>query len=332
MAWDPTSKYLAFTRTDEPESLYLIDISTKTVTLLKKFALPLSMLKWSTKGNILTFGACVYPGMSMEETKNFDDQKAETYPSDAIVFDHPPIYRWDSFFTVCLLLLSHFFIIFFILFFFKFIPSPPSSTSQGTYRHIFFTRVKSTENGYELSDPTDIMLHYAGDCPAMPQGSSAEYSISPDEAFIAYTTQPGEIQPWSVRTHIYLYPIPAETQNTSNNNKNQSNNDNDDDTTPSSLPALCITCGRTGHHTAPTFSPDSRKLAFLGTTSDIDESEPPKVLIHDLATRETRTLAAQWDESPSALLWSPHMQDYIILTATKRARSVFFLFLYFFIC
>ena len=117
MAWDPTSKYLAFTRTDEPESLYLIDISTKTVTLLKKFALPLSMLKWSTKGNILTFGACVYPGMSMEETKNFDDQKAETYHSDAIVFDHPPIYRWDSFFTVCLLLLSHFFIIFFILFF-----------------------------------------------------------------------------------------------------------------------------------------------------------------------------------------------------------------------
>ena len=71
-------------------------------------------------------------------------------------------------------------------------------------------RVTADGTNYTFGDATDIMPNYAGDCPAVPQGESSEYSISPDEKFIAYATQPGVVSSWSVRMHIYLYPIPAE--------------------------------------------------------------------------------------------------------------------------
>ena len=58
------------------------------------------MLKWGSSGKIFTFAASVYNGMTMEQTADFDNLKSETYPSTAMAYDNPPVYRWDSFFTV----------------------------------------------------------------------------------------------------------------------------------------------------------------------------------------------------------------------------------------
>lgn len=100
MVWDPTSSFLAFTRTDDPKKIFLININTNVITEVASFDLSINTLKWGAKGNIFTFCAMVYPGMSMSETAEFDKDKSENYHSTAIAFDNPPVYRWDSFFTV----------------------------------------------------------------------------------------------------------------------------------------------------------------------------------------------------------------------------------------
>ena len=86
---------------------HLPDITTSVITTAATFPVDISMLKWGKNGNVFTFAATVYSGMTMEETKDFDDLKDKYYPSTAMVYDNPPIYRWDTFFTVSLLKQSY---------------------------------------------------------------------------------------------------------------------------------------------------------------------------------------------------------------------------------
>lgn len=52
------------------------------------------------------------------------------------------------------------------------------------------------------------MKNYAGHCPDYPEGTNSEYSISPNEKFIAFSTKPLDVSSWTARSHIYLYSIP----------------------------------------------------------------------------------------------------------------------------
>lgn len=99
-AWDPTSTCILYTRDNEPNKLFLIDIETKKTWWVKTFGLPISMLKWSAEGHILTFTAFVYPDCSINETRMIEEKKAKPQSSTALAYDHSPVYRWNSFFNV----------------------------------------------------------------------------------------------------------------------------------------------------------------------------------------------------------------------------------------
>lgn len=104
-AWGPDSKTIAFTRSSDPLSIYTVNTETKKIVKQQTYKLAISMIKWSSQGNIFTFSALVYPGMSMNETASFDEEKKNNYHSSAVVFESTPLYRWDTWMNVCFFIL-----------------------------------------------------------------------------------------------------------------------------------------------------------------------------------------------------------------------------------
>ncbi|KAA6385990.1 MAG: hypothetical protein EZS28_018484, partial [Streblomastix strix] len=99
--WAPDSRHIAFTKSDDGhKGIYLLNVIQPTAPPLRfaSFSQPISNLKWSSKGGIFLFSAHVYPGLTMNETQEFDEIKAQS-PSDVLSFDRLPVYLWDEYLT-----------------------------------------------------------------------------------------------------------------------------------------------------------------------------------------------------------------------------------------
>eukprot|EP00770_Monocercomonoides_exilis_P006808 MONOS_6774.1-p1 / transcript=MONOS_6774.1 / gene=MONOS_6774 / organism=Monocercomonoides_exilis_PA203 / gene_product=alpha / transcript_product=alpha / location=Mono_scaffold00219:83985-86492(-) / protein_length=735 / sequence_SO=supercontig / SO=protein_coding / is_pseudo=false len=267
-SWGPDGDSIAFLQSEDPKSIYLYTISNSKFEKKASFPLPIGNIRWSNKGGIIVFSASVYPGMTMQQTVDYQTQR-DAYGSDAIVFDNSPLYSWDHFI-------------------------------KGDYNHLFYITVNTNEMTFG-DEATDIMNKFEGECPEESFGSYSDFDISANDDMIVYSTQPEAVEPWSVRKHVYAYSITA---------KNQVKTD-----------ATCLTCGRTGMHTNPTFSPTGRYVAMLETTDDYAESEYAKVLLFDLFTKETKKFLEKWDEMPNGIHWSSHLPGTILVTASSRGRG-----------
>ncbi|KAH7820848.1 putative peptidase S9 [Monocercomonoides exilis] len=170
----------------------------------------------------------------------------------------------------------------------------------GDANHLFFIKVNLETKKFG-PDATDIMNKFEGDCPERTFGSKLSYDISENDKFITYSAQPEAVEPWSVRKHVYVYSIP----------------ENDDP----KREAMCLTCGKSGMHTSPIFSPTGRFVAMLKSKDDYDESEYSKLLLYDLLTKEEKTYLENWDELPSSIHWSAHLPDKIIITTSSKGRG-----------
>lgn len=146
ISWGPNSKLIAFLHSEDPKSIFVYTLETKAFEKKVTFPLPISTLQWSKKGGLIVFSASVFPGMTMEQTLDYNTQR-EKYGSDVIAFDQAPVYFWDHYVTVCTLSSNT---LFCYLFFFCFVVTgcirPPFLHRRDT-RH--FCLFRSTKRHHE---------------------------------------------------------------------------------------------------------------------------------------------------------------------------------------
>ena len=158
-----------------------------------------------------------------------------------------------------------------------------SSWSDYSYSHIFVAALD--ENG--VSESRDIMEGEPWDAPLSPFFDQAEISWSPDGKSLAYTCKKmrGKDYALSTNSDIYLYNI--ETGNTEN-----------------------ITKGMPGYDKYPSFSGDSKMIAWQSMKTPGYEADKNRLFIMDLETGEKQDLTVDFDQDAEHLVWGKD-NDYI---------------------
>ncbi|MDE6306917.1 MAG: S9 family peptidase, partial [Muribaculaceae bacterium] len=66
-----------------------------------------------------------------------------------------------------------------------------------------------------------------------------------------------------------------------------------------------LTEGMIGYDTAPAFSPDGTRLAWVSMEHDGYESDKNRIFVMDMATREKTDLTTEWDYTADEIAWAP---------------------------
>ena len=129
--------------------------------------------------------------------------------------------------------------------------------------------------------PVDVMTGLDADSPSVPFGGAEEFTFTPNGRHIVLTARvAGAGEPWSTNFDLFVSLIDG-----------------------SETPRL-LTGDNEAWDTAPVFSPDGRTLAYLAMTRPGFESDRLRITLKRWPDGPTRTLAPNWDRSPSSLLWS----------------------------
>jgi dipeptidyl aminopeptidase/acylaminoacyl peptidase len=136
-------------------------------------------------------------------------------------------------------------------------------------------------DGVEISGGVDIMEGEPYECPMKPFGSVQDLSWSPDSRLLAYACRKktGKDYALSTNSDIYLYDTASgETTN--------------------------LTEGMMGYDTAPAFSPDGARLAWISQERDGYESDKKRLFIADLTSGLKQYLTGDFDYDVDALQWA----------------------------
>ncbi|KAJ1931553.1 dipeptidylpeptidase, partial [Linderina macrospora] len=126
-----------------------------------------------------------------------------------------------------------------------------------------------------------------------------EFAISPRGDNVAFVTRPpAEDMAWKTDVDIYLVP-----------------------TAKGSHPRL-LTGHVNGMASAPAFSSDGKKLAWLQMETPGYEADINRIYIHDIATRETTSIARNWNLTPHSLLWSADDTELITTTGKEGTNRL----------
>jgi dipeptidyl aminopeptidase/acylaminoacyl peptidase len=129
--------------------------------------------------------------------------------------------------------------------------------------------------------PVSLSGALDGDVPSKPFGDREEYRFSPDGKSIVFSVRiAGKTEAWS--TNFDLYSVPAAGGSAPRN----------------------LTAGNPAWDTKGTFSPDGRTLAYLAMARPGFEADRYQIMLMDVASGQTRKLAADWDRSAGNLQWS----------------------------
>eukprot|EP00727_Mastigamoeba_balamuthi_P004410 m51a1_g13968 hypothetical protein (691) ;mRNA; f:975007-977568 len=143
-----------------------------------KFPVDVDNLKMSPTGDWLALTAQVYPGLTMEQTAQRDQDLAASRASGAYVFEGLFIRRWDEWWL-------------------------------GKFNHVFIMRIAKNCHGKwaKVGDAVDVMPQLKGDCPSRPFGGAEEFAWAPNAAELAFTTQLGDDKAWSTDLNVYVYDV-----------------------------------------------------------------------------------------------------------------------------
>lgn len=138
------------------------------------------------------------------------------------------------------------------------------------------------ENGVAtVSDAVLVSKDVDADVPSRVWGGSEEYVVSADGSTVYFAARIRDSkEPTSTNFDIYAAPA---------NGKGQTVN---------------LTKANLAWDTQPVLSPDGRTLAYLAMRRPGFEADRFRIMLRDLATGNTRELAAEWDRSPSSLTFS----------------------------
>ncbi|MCC7011177.1 MAG: S9 family peptidase [Planctomycetes bacterium] len=150
------------------------------------------------------------------------------------------------------------------------------------------------------SEPIDLMQGMDCDAPTKPFGGFEETSISPDGAWVAFTTRDvGREEAWSTNTDVFL--VPADGSSAPRN----------------------VTSDAPGYDLGPAFSPDGATLGYLSMARAGYEADRQQIVLMNVASGEKRKLASEWDRSASELTWSRDGKTIFTSAANLGHVSIF---------
>jgi len=147
--------------------------------------------------------------------------------------------------------------------------------NDGTQNHLF---VVPTAGG---RDPVWVTRGFDGDTPSKPFGDESEFTFTPDGQGIIFSArEAGKSEPWSTNFDLYQVAI-AEPGRLTN-----------------------LTDANDAWDTGPVYSPDGKTLAYRAMARPGFEADKYAIFLRDVATGQTRQIAADWDRSADTLQWS----------------------------
>lgn len=132
-----------------------------------------------------------------------------------------------------------------------------------------------------VSNAVDIMEGEPYECPMRPFGGAESFAWAPDGKTLVYVSRKltGMEYAFSTNSDLYLYDLVAKT-------------------------TVNLTEGIMGYDTDPKFSPDGKSLAWLSMKTPKFESDKKRLMVMDIASKESRDLTANWDYWPEQIAWA----------------------------
>lgn len=151
---------------------------------------------------------------------------------------------------------------------------------DGRFAHLFLWTPPAL--GGKADTALDLTPGNATDTPTHPFGGMEEVALSNDGKALAYVMRTaGKGNAWSTNTDVFWVATDGRGK-------------------PKNL-----TAPNPGYDLSPTLSPDGKTLAVLSMVRGGYEADRQRVRLIDLASGKVRTIAENWDRSPSALRWRP---------------------------
>jgi len=152
--------------------------------------------------------------------------------------------------------------------------------ADGTQNHLFVQSIGA--DGAATGTPVMVTRGFDGDTPSKPFGDESEFTFTPNgDAIVFSAREAGKSEPWS--TNFDLYRTEGLTDGGNFENLTEDNDAWD---------------------TGPVFSPDGDTLAYRAMARPGFEADKFAIFLRDVATGQTRQIAANWDRSADSLQWS----------------------------
>lgn len=163
--------------------------------------------------------------------------------------------------------------------------------------HIFVA-----ETGKAINDSTaiDLLAGEPFEAPMRPFGGVESFDWSKDSKKLVYVSRKKTGKEYSLSTNSDLYEYDLEKKSTRN-----------------------LTEGMMGYDTAPLFSHDGTKLAWLSMEHDGYESDKNRIFVMDLATGEKTDVTADWDYSVDQIAWSLDDSTIYFLAPYQGTEPIF---------
>ncbi len=163
------------------------------------------------------------------------------------------------------------------------------------YSHIFVAQVKAGK----LLEVKDIMKDEPWDAPLSPYFDQGEICWSPDGSKIAYTCKKMKGRDYAVSTNsdIYLYDLgTSETEN--------------------------LTKGMGGYDKYPSFSNDSKFIAWQSMKTPGYEADKNRLFIMNLESRKKEYLTSEFDQDVEHLVWSKDDKSIYFITGIEATYQL----------
>lgn len=148
-----------------------------------------------------------------------------------------------------------------------------------TQNHLFVLPIAASGRAGEA---VWVTKGFDGDTPSKPFGDDSEFTFAPDGESVVFSARlKGQSEPWS--TNFDLWRTNALTGDGTFEN---------------------LTADNPAWDTGPVFSPDGRTLAYRAMARPGFEADKYAIFLKDVATGQTRQIAANWDRSADTLQWS----------------------------
>jgi len=184
----------------------------------------------------------------------------------------------------------------------------PKASGQ-TFDRLFIRHWDTWEDGRrshlfavpaEGGPTVDLMPGMDADCPSRPFGGFEEVAISPDSTTVVFSAKNvGTTEAWSTNFDLFRVPLDG-----------------------SSAP-VNLTSQNLAWDTAPSFSPDGKKLAYLAMARPGFEADRYQIMLLNVATGDRKPVAASWDRSPSSMAWAPDGASLLVSAPNLGQNSLF---------
>ena len=158
---------------------------------------------------------------------------------------------------------------------------------DGSYLHVYLADIVDGEigRGRDL-----IGADSAWDSPLAPYFDMAEIAFSPDSRMLAYTCK---------RSRVPTMPSrPTPTYSSTISNRVRRSTSTSLRSRPRAVPSRS-----SGYDKYPVFSPDSRRIAFRSQRRAGNEADKQRLIVYDIASRETVDLTAGFDYDATDVIW-----------------------------